>query len=406
MVKIDTFEIDHWILTHSVGVKHNLAHSYCSAISIDELTALSENGASEDVNPLASLLSTPLKYGPMKGLETLRRQISNLYADDESSPVSIDNILPTPGGSLANFVALFALVGPGDHVIVQYPTYQQLYSLPAGVGAEVSLWKSKEHDGWKLDLVELKGLIQSNTKMIVINNPTNPTGAAIPRSALQEIVNIAREHSIIILSDEIYSPLFHSIDRADPELPPSILSFGYEHAVATSALSKAYSLAGLRIGWIASLSPEIIDVCLNARSYALITASQVDEHLAAYALSPPRVQGLLDRNFALSRRNLEIVQGFIDEHSSICQWARPVGGPIGFVQFTQSGQPVDDVELCSQLLRRQSLLLVPGSKCFGDGENFAGYVRLGFGNQTEELVAALDALRSFIREDYDRVPVL
>ncbi|KAL5335609.1 pyridoxal phosphate-dependent transferase [Aspergillus crustosus] len=429
MVKIERFEIDHWILAHSAGAKHNLAHSYCSAISINELISLPPSSTSDtpsttnesderNVDPWTTALSTPLKYGPMKGSETLRRHIAALYTDNSTSvsspvaesPVSIENILPTPGGSLANFIAIFALIGPGDHVVVQYPTYQQLYDLPASVGAEVSLWRAKEEEGWRLDVGELRGLIQQNTKLIILNNPTNPTGAAIPKSTLQEIVDIAREHSITILSDEIYYPLFHSIDPASPDqdIPPSILTFGYENTIATSALSKAYSLAGLRIGWIASLSPAIIEAALNVRSYALITASSVDEQIASYALDPVRVQGLLDRNFALARHNLKIVQAFIDKHSDILRWVSPVGGPVGFVQFTRDGRPVDDVELCIQLLEKKSVLLVPGRKCFayrGNGD-FAGFVRLGFGNQTADLLAALGALERLIQQDFGGVPVL
>jgi DNA-binding transcriptional MocR family regulator len=79
-----------------------------------------------------------------------------------------ENILITPGAIQANFLLLYTLVGPGDHVICHYPTYQQLYSVPASMGAEVSLWKSKETDGWQLDLEELKSLIRPNTKLIII----------------------------------------------------------------------------------------------------------------------------------------------------------------------------------------------------------------------------------------------
>lgn len=104
----------------------------------------------------------------MKGSEELRMKIASLYPDNSSGHLSPENILTTPGASLANFLVIFALLGPGDHVIVQYPTYQQLYALPRSIGAEVSLWKAKENNGWKLDTDELKGLIKSNTKMIVL----------------------------------------------------------------------------------------------------------------------------------------------------------------------------------------------------------------------------------------------
>ncbi|KAB8262388.1 pyridoxal phosphate-dependent transferase [Aspergillus pseudonomiae] len=405
MVKLEPFEVDHWILTRDIGPKYNLAHSYSLPVTINDLKSLSENTAA-DYDILASVQSTPMNYGPsFTGLEQLRENIANLYSDDSLVPVSSDKILTTPGASLANFIVLFALIGPGDHVIVQYPTYQQLYSLPASLGAQVSLWKAKENDNWKLDIEELERLIQPNTKMIVLNNPQNPTGAIIPKSSLEEIIRIAKNHSITVFSDEVYRPSFHSISPGDPDYPPSALSFGYENTVVTSSLSKAYALAGIRIGWIASHSKPILDLCINARSYALITASQVDEQIASFALSPSCVHNLVKRNTVLAKNNRDIVQSFIDEFSSSCQWVKPVAGPIGFIRFARSGHPVDDVAFCTRLLEKKGVLLVPGRKCFGDGKNFSGYVRLGFGGDPEVLKAALGALREFMLEDYESLPL-
>ncbi|RDW65653.1 putative aminotransferase [Aspergillus mulundensis] len=404
MVKIETFEIDRWIMTHGPRAKHNLASSYCASISVNELSSLS-TADDGDKDPWTSLLATPMNYGPLKGSEALRQNISNLYSKESPGAPAADNILITPGGSLANFIAVYALVGPADHVIVQYPTYQQLYALPAGVGAEVSLWKAKEDEGWALDVDELKGLVRPNTKMIILNNPVNPTGTAIPKSKLAAIVALATHHSITILCDEIYYPLFHSIPTTDPERPPSILSFGYKNVIVTSTLSKAYSLAGIRIGWLASHDPTILDLCINARAYALITVSQLDDQLAAFALSPPRLDTLIAKNITLVRRNLALVQELIDRHPSICQWTPPVATPIGFIKLTRSGRPVDDVDFCIRLLREKSVLLVPGSKCYGNGVEFKGYVRLGFGCQTEQLREALQALERFLEEEY-ALPVL
>ena len=104
----------------------------------------------------------------MKGSESLRSKISYWYSTESSRDLSIENILTTPGASLANLLVVFSLLGPGDHVIVHYPTYQQLYSLPTSLGVDVSLWETKQSDHWKLDLDELKGLIRPNTKMIII----------------------------------------------------------------------------------------------------------------------------------------------------------------------------------------------------------------------------------------------
>ncbi|RLL98068.1 hypothetical protein CFD26_104642 [Aspergillus turcosus] len=370
MVKLDTFEIDHWILTRSPGAKHNLAHSYSLPVTIQELGSLGNDSVEHVDNPLATTLSLPMNYGPsFTGLEKLRMNVASLYANESGAVISPNNIITTPGATLANFIVFFALIGPGDHVIVQYPTYPQLYSLPSGLGAEVSLWQASQNNHWQLDLQELERLIQPNTKMIVLNTPQNPTGAIIAKSTLGKIVDLARRHSIIIFSDEIYRALFHSISPTDSEYPPSLLSFGYEKSVVTCSLSKTFSLAGIRVGWIASHSSSILDLCLNARSYMVITVSQIDERIAAMALEP----------------------------------VRPVAGPVGFVKFSRDGVPVDDVELCILLLEKKGVLLVPGQKCFG--KMFKGYVRLGFGQSTEALEAALEALAAFISEDYEVVPL-
>ncbi|GAQ03919.1 aspartate aminotransferase [Aspergillus lentulus] len=404
MVKLDTFEIDHWILTRSPGARHNLAHSYSLPVTIQELGSLGTDPAEDVDNPLATTLSLPMNYGPsFRGLEKLRMNIAALYGSESDAVISPSNIITTPGASLANFIVFFALIGPGDHVIVQHPTYPQLYSLPSGLGAEVSLWQAKENNHWQLDLEELERLIQPNTKMIVLNNPQNPTGAIITKSTLGKIVDLAQRHSITLFSDEIYRALFHSTSPTDPEYPPSLLSFGYEKSVVTCSLSKTFSLAGIRVGWLASHSSSILDLCLNARSYTVITVSQIDERIAAMALEPVRLRELMKRNLGLAKHNLEIVQAFIDRHSSVCEWVRPVAGPVGFVKFSRNGVPVDDVEFCILLLEKKGVLLVPGQKCFG--EMFKGYVRLGFGQSTQALEAALEALAAFLSDDYDVVPL-
>ena len=153
-------------MSRSTSVEHNLAHSYCLPRSIADLQQ--ESGSNTDVDALSPVLSKALDYGPMKGSEELRSRIADSYSKESSSHLAIESIVTTPGASLANFLVLFSLLGPGDHVIVQYPTYQQLYSLPTSFGADVSFWESKEDDDWRLDLDELPRLIRPNTKMIII----------------------------------------------------------------------------------------------------------------------------------------------------------------------------------------------------------------------------------------------
>ena len=124
-----------------------------------------------DNDPLsAATFSNPLSYGAARGSEALRSTLAGLYSVRAPSPLPPDNIVIAPGGSLANYLVFQALCGPNDHVIVQYPTYQQLYSVPRAIGAEVSLWEAKSEDKWQLDLGEMKSLIKPNTKAIVLTS--------------------------------------------------------------------------------------------------------------------------------------------------------------------------------------------------------------------------------------------
>lgn len=145
--------------------KYNIAETCCQSRSIDDLIALNEN-EDKPITPLA--LSTKLTYGPIRGSEQLRSTIAKLYSAKTPTSLSPENVLITGGAIQANFILLYTLIKAGDHVIAHYPTYQQLYSVPESLGAEVSLWRAKENDGWKLDVEELEALIRPNTKLIVL----------------------------------------------------------------------------------------------------------------------------------------------------------------------------------------------------------------------------------------------
>lgn len=216
-------------------------------------------------------------------------------------------------------------------------------------------------------------------------------------------MDLAKTHDLIIFSDEVYRPIFHSVSPLSPEFPPSVLSLPYTKSLVTGSLSKAYSLAGIRVGWIGSRSPEIIAACIDARHYTCLSVSQVDDQIAAFALNPSCVHNLLGRNISLARRNLEIVEAFVKKHAWACEWSKPVAGTTTFVKFSRGGKEVDDVELCQQLLDKAGVLFCPGSMCFGGGKDFKGYVRMGFVCETEILIEGLEQLGNFMRNDYGSI---
>ncbi|KAE8349154.1 hypothetical protein BDV28DRAFT_160737 [Aspergillus coremiiformis] len=393
MVQVKEFAVEQWMDKYEHSCKYNIAETCCASISLKDLQELSEN---KSLSPLDSV--TKLTYGAIRGSERLRGTLANLYSVKTPTPLPSDNVLITPGAIQANFLLLYSLVGPGDHVICHYPTYQQLYSVPASLGAEVSLWKSKENDGWKLDVNELKEMVRPNTKLIILNNPQNPTGAVIPQATLEEIVEIARSSSIFVLADEVYRPIFHSVTPMEPEFPSSLLSLGYDRTIVTGSMSKSYSLAGIRVGWIASRDRSVIETCASARHYTTISVGQLDDAIASYALDANCIHNLLKRNIQLAKTNLAILEKFIESYRWACEWVKPRAGTTAFVRFSKMGKPVDDVVFCEMLLERTGVMFVPGCQCFGEGEDFKGYVRIGIVQETPVLEEGLEALKSFMED--------
>ena len=207
------------------------------------------------------------------------------------------------------------------------------------------------------------------------------------------------------MSDEVYRPIFHSISPVDPEFPPSILSLGYEKTVATGSLSKAYSLAGIRVGWVASRSPQIIGMCASARNYTTISVSQLDDQVASFALGADCIHNLLSRNIKLARANLSMLENFIEQHRWACDWTKPLAGTTAMVKFSKNGQEVDDVALCKFVLEETGVMFSPACQCFGDGKDFKGYVRIGYVCETKVLEQGLAELRVFMKGAFAQVPL-
>jgi aspartate/methionine/tyrosine aminotransferase len=381
---------------YETKAKYNIAETCCASISIDQLVELSEN---KNANVIQT--SKVLGYGTIRGSDELRQNLARLYSAKVTSPLSPDNILTTAGAIQANYLAAYTLVGPGDHVICHYPTYQSLYEVPKQLGAEVELWKAKPENEWALSIDDLKALIKPNTKLIIINNPNNPTGAVLGKSFLEQLIAVATEHNITILADEVYRPIFHSIGPLDKEFPPSLMSMGYSNVLVTGSLSKAYSLAGVRVGWIASRDPAMIERIAAARHYTTISVSGLDEQVAAFALSPATVHGLLARNIQLARTNLALLEKFVLKNEDECEWVKPKAGTTAFVKFHREGKPVDSVDFCKRLFEKTGVLFVPGSHSFG--EEFKGYVRIGFVNDTETVRQGLDEASKFVRKNLEDV---
>jgi aspartate/methionine/tyrosine aminotransferase len=167
MVQIKPFVVEEWMdrLENTPGAL-NVAETCCDSVSIRDLENLSTD---KDVQgPLDRIAKSRMTYGAILGSDSTRQNIADLYSNGDQADtgtLSKDQVVLTQGAIAANYILLYSLVGPGDHVVCVYPTYQQLYDVPRSLGAEVSLWKLKKENGFVPDIAELEGLLQKNTKV-------------------------------------------------------------------------------------------------------------------------------------------------------------------------------------------------------------------------------------------------
>lgn len=290
------------------------------------------------------------------------------------------NILQTNGATGANFLAIFALIEKGDHVVSMLPTYQQLYDLPKSLGATVD-FVELNHDDWQLDLKALEEKVKPNTKMICLNNANNPTGTLFNQEQLQKVAAIARKVGAYVLVDEVYAPL------TDKGKFCSIVDC-YEKGIATNSLSKTYSVPGIRIGWTAA-NEEITESFRKYRDYTMICGGVVSDELAIQVLE--NKEQILARNRKIVSENLEIVKNWVAQEDKV-ELVVPNYVSTSFIKLNI---PQDDYQFCVDLLKDKGVLLVPGT-AFG----VPGYARLGYCCKKETLEKGLQLLSEYLKENF------
>ena len=369
---IKDFHVELWLNEYENDCTYNLSDTFPHRLTAGELLSLT--GKKDELSK--ELLELGLDYGEIPGSLRLRTAIAGLYKN-----VSPDQISIAHGTIGANAQLLLSLVRPGDHVISVTPSYQQLYSLPESLGAEVTLLKLREETGWSLDTKELEAAINDRTRLICLNNPNNPTGSVLTEEQMEEIANIARKKDLYVLCDEAYRGLAHEGDW----FRPSMMDF-YEKAIVTGGVSKTFALAGLRIGWTAGPAEVIRDISRH-RDYHIISPGKIDDLLAAVAIE--NKEAILARNVAICRENLRTIEEWIRQKPEF-SFVRPAAATTCFVRFDL---PLSSEELCHRLRREAGVLFVPGS-AFGYDHHF----RFGYGNDPEVIRQGLEAVSRWLEK--------
>lgn len=371
-MNIKPFAVEEWMNAYETGAKYNIAETCVDSISLDELFELS--GTDKDAF-LNKLCARRLTYGAIEGSSDLKEGIASLYRT-----MAPQEIVPTHGASGGNHHVFYSLINPGDKVISIMPSYQQLYSIPASLGADVKIMHLKKENGYLPDVDELKKLAEGGVKMICLNNPNNPTGALIPEEILQKVIRIARDFDAYLLVDEVYRHLIQSDDWQ-----PSIVDM-YEKGISTSSMSKVFSLAGVRLGWIATHDKDALKQMWSHRDYNLISCGMINDAIAALALKSK--EAILKRNKKIIRENLTVLDEWIEKEPRL-SYVKPEAGTTALVYYDF---PVDSYTLCRQMYDACGAFVTPGD-CFDEPCS----MRIGYAADRDTLEKGLKAMSTFFR---------
>ncbi len=371
-MKIKEFGVEIWMNEYETRCQYNLAETCVESLTFEQLLDIA--GMKETI--LEALLPIKLAYGAIEGSDRLRDNVAGLYEQQARA-----NVLITHGAIGANALVYQTLVVPGDRVVSVVPTYQQHYSIPESLAAEAKILKLREELGFLPDLDELRQLVNDNTRLIAINNPNNPTGSLMDEDYLRQVVDIARASDAYLLCDEVY----RGVDQEGEGFTASIADL-YEKGISTGSMSKSFSLAGLRLGWIVGPADLLEPVSIH-RDYNTISVGVIDDYLSCLALE--NRDAILARSRQMTRANLEILDQWVAREPLI-SYVKPKSATVALLKYDLN---MNSREFCVRLLESKGVMFTPGSAL-----DMEGYVRIGFANNTEIMKQGLEKVSEFLKE--------
>lgn len=368
-MSFQAFEMERWQSTYEHDVSFNLSESGVEPLSLGELMELADIDADD-------LQDTLLEYRPSKGSVALRERIAAMYPG-----ATAGNVLVTNGGAEANFLIAWKLCRAADEMVYVAPNYMQVPGMATNWGCTVHPWALREENGWQPDPDELAELVTDKTRLILVTNPNNPTGAVLPSELMDRIVAAADRVGAWILADEIY----RGAELDGVESPT--FAGRYDRLMITAGLSKAYGLPGLRLGW-AVVPQDMVEELWARKDYTSISMGALSEKLATEALRPEVRDKLRTRTRSILKKNLPVLESWLEERGGVFTWQRPSAGAIIYARYDL---PIDGLALAERLRVEADCLIVPGEHF-----DMPNYVRFGFGPQTARLQEALQRCAAVI----------
>ncbi|MGN6058211.1 MAG: pyridoxal phosphate-dependent aminotransferase [Sphingomicrobium sp.] len=297
----------------------------------------------------------------------LRERIGARYG------VPVEQVVAADGTSMANFLAMAALISSGDEVLIERPTYEPLLGVASFLGADIKRIDRKPSDAFRIDPTEVERHMSSRTRLIVITNLHNPSGALAEEEELRALGSIASEHGAHVLVDEVY---------LDSAVPPrrSAVHLGPEFVI-TNSLTKVYGLSGLRCGWILA-EPELAERMWRLNDLFGVNQAHPAERLACVAFD--RIDEVIGDNPAMLRRNRDLFNSFVAGRPDI-EGTHAEHGITAFPRWARG----DTERLNDHLRKHYDAAMVPG-RWFEMPQHF----RIGFGLPTVDFEQALSRLGS------------
>ncbi len=373
-MRLDKFEMERLQSTWENRVRYNLSESSVHPMTTRELVP--------DPKYLEQLMDTPLIYNQSNGTDELRETIAAHYPG-----ATLDHVEVTNGGSEANFISIYSMLEPGDEVVIVLPNYQQIWGMIRSFGMSVKEVRLHEERNWALDLAELEAAASARTRMIIVCNPNNPTGAILTTAEMDAIVRLASRSGAWILCDEIYQG-----SERDGQMTPTFWG-KYDRVIITNGLSKAYGLPGLRIGWIVA-PKDLIAKMWSYHDYTTIAPNTLSDCLARIALGEGRMR-CLERTRTICRKNFPLFHAWMRGHGSLFRMVEPKAGAIAYVSYDLE---VNSTALIERLLKEKSVLVVPG-----DHFGMDRYLRIGYGPPPEYLQQGLELIAEVIADCKNRL---
>ena len=372
MPDFQPFVMERFMSKFEQEVDYNLSESGVHPILLSELLA-------DNPQQIEDLLETDLNYPYVNGTPELRRNIANLY-----DGATADNVLVTVGAIEANYLTVRTLLNAEDEIVVMMPNYMQVWGIAKNHGLKVKTFSLLEDQGWAPDLDELREVVSTQTRMIALCNPNNPTGRAMTEAEMDAIVTIADSVGAWILADEVY----RGAERATDDETPSFYG-RYDKVVAMGSMSKAYGMPGLRVGWMVG-PVDLIDDAWARHEYVTISATMLANKLTTLALSPEVRPRILQRTRQYIRDGFPVLQQWMDDHPGVFTLTPPDAAAIAFARYHLD---INSSQLVERLRTEKNVLVVPG-----DHFGMDNFLRISFGLPHDYLTSALDRIHQLIDE--------